>query len=251
MNAPSETVFITGGGSGIGAGLARAFHARGAEVIIAGRDERKLDAVAKTCAGMHVMRLDVADPEDVANAARQLHDRFGSLSTLVNNAGIQQLLDFRQDPISPEVIRREIDINLTGLLQVSSAMLPLLRARQGGRLVQVSSGLAFVPLVAAPVYSASKAAIHSLCMSLREQLRGVVQVVELIPPVVETNLHDGQPRRPPSAMKLEAFVSAAMNGLDSGADEIPVGLARVLRTGSRIAPGRLLKIVNRPTKPAQ
>ena len=110
----------------------------------------------------------------------------------------------------------------------------------------IGSGLAFVPLAAAPVYSATKAAVHSFTVSLRHQLRGTnVRVIELIPPVVETDLHRGQTRRPPSAMPLDAFVTAAMRGLNEGRDEVAVGLAKVLRTGSRVAPGFLLGVVNR------
>jgi uncharacterized oxidoreductase len=111
----------------------------------------------------------------------------------------------------------------------------------------VSSGLAFVPLVAAPVYSATKAAVHAFTVALRAQLRPTgVQVVELIPPVVDTNLHRGLPRMPPRAMALDAFVRAAMRGLDARRDEVTVGDAAVLRIGARVAPGRVLRLVNRP-----
>ena len=114
-------------------------------------------------------------------------------------------------------------------------------------IANVSSGLAFVPLVVAPVYSATKAAVHAFTIALREQLRGTpVRVVALVPPVVATGLHRGQGRAPPRAMPLDAFVAAAMRGLDSRTDEVAVGLARVLRVGARVAPGRFLRIVNAP-----
>jgi uncharacterized oxidoreductase len=111
----------------------------------------------------------------------------------------------------------------------------------------VSSALAFVPLVAAPIYSASKAAVRAFTVALREQLSGSrVQVIELIPPAVKTELHRGQTRRQIRQMSLQDFVAAAMRGLDSGQDEIAVGLAKAARFGSRVAPGRLLKVVNKP-----
>lgn len=141
---------------------------------------------------------------------------------------------------------REIDVNLTGLIYVTNAFLPLLKRQPKARVIHIGSGLAYVPLAAVPVYSATKAAVHSFTVSLRRQLAGTsVAVVEIIPPVVETELHRGQSRRPPNAMKLEAFVAAAMVGFDAGRTEIPVGLARVLRVTSRIAPGLFLDIVNR------
>ncbi|WP_376096364.1 SDR family NAD(P)-dependent oxidoreductase [Roseomonas sp. CCTCC AB2023176] len=242
------TVLVTGGASGIGAGLARAFHARGATVVIAGRDPARLARVAGACPGMETEVLDVADPASIARCAAAIGERHPDLDTLVNNAGIQRLLDFAAGiPPDPAAIAEEVNTNLLGLINVTSAFLPLLRRQPAARLVQVGSGLAFVPLVRAPVYSATKAAVHAFTVALREQLRGTaVKVVELIPPVVATELHRGQDRAPPRAMPLDAFVAAAMAGLDSGKDEVNVGLAKVLRVGARVAPGRFLKIINAP-----
>lgn len=244
---PARTVLVTGGGSGIGAALAGAFHARGSQVIIAGRTASRLEAVAAAHPGMATFTVDVADPVAVSALAAAVAERWPDLDTLVNNAGIQTLFDLAADtPPEPDAIAREIDVNLKGLINVAAAFLPLLRAQPSARLVNVGSGLAYVPLVAAPVYSATKAAVHSFTLSLRHQLRGTgVSVVELIPPAVETELHRNQPSGPPGAMRLDAFTRAAMRGLDSGKEEIAVGLARVLRTGSRIAPGAFLRIVNK------
>jgi uncharacterized oxidoreductase len=244
--APS-TLLVTGGGSGIGAGLAAAFHVRGATVILAGRTRAKLEAVAARHPGMAVEEVDVADPAEVSALAERTLARWPGLDSVINNAGIQTLLDFRRDqPLDPTILGREVDVNLKGLIYVANAFLPHLRARPAATLVNVGSGLGYVPLAAAPVYSATKAAVHSFTIALRRQLRGsAVKVVELIPPVVATDLHRGQSRRPPRAMALDTFVTAAMAGLDAGREEIPVGLAKVLRIGSRIAPGAFLNIVNR------
>lgn len=244
---PSDTVLITGGSSGIGAGLAAAVHARGATVVIAGRDLGRLRAVADRHHGMEVLELDAADPASVARAASTLDERHPALTLLVNNAGVQRLLDFSaEQPPGPDDVAEEIATNLTGLVNVTSAFLPALRRAQRARLVHVTSGLALVPLTSAPVYSATKAGVRSFTISLRRQLRGgTVQVVELLPPVVKTGLHRDQDRQPPRAMELDAFVSAAMKGLDGGRDEIFVGLAKVLRVGSRAAPGRFLAIINK------
>jgi uncharacterized oxidoreductase len=165
---------------------------------------------------------------------------------VINNAGVQELLDFSGAPLSPAAISTEIDINLKGLIFVSNAFLPLLKRQPNARLVHIGSGLGYVPLASAPIYSATKAAVHSFTISLRHQLAtSSVKVIEIIPPVVETNLHRGQTRKPPQAMSLNAFVKAAMAGLDAGRNEIPVGLAKVLRIASRIAPGLFLKIINK------
>jgi uncharacterized oxidoreductase len=241
-----DIVFITGGGSGIGAGLAAAFHARGAKVIIAGRTLENLDAVASKHPGMEVEVVDVANADSVAACAERVAARHPSLNTVINNAGVQQLLDFTAAPLSPSAIATEIDINLKGLILFSNAFLPLLKRQPTSRLIHIGSGLGYIPLASAPIYSATKAAVHSFTISLRRQFAGsTVKVIEIIPPVVETNLHRGQTRKPPQAMKLDAFVKAAMAGLDAGKSEIPVGLAKVLRVTSRIAPGLFLNIINK------
>lgn len=245
--AAGSTVLITGGGSGIGAGLAAAFHARGARVIIAGQTASRLEAVAARHPGMEVETVDVSDPDQVAALAASIAKRHPGLDTVINNAGIQTQLDFISDaPIEPATLAREVDVNLKGLLYVSNAFLPVLKRQSKGRLIHVGSGLGYVPLASVPVYSATKAAVHSFTISLRRQLRGsAVQIVEIIPPVVETDLHRGQTRKPPNAMTLDAFVKAAMAGLDADHDEIRVGLAKVLAIMSRVAPGLFLNIVNK------
>lgn len=242
-----EVVFITGGGSGIGLGLAGAFHARGSTVIIGGRNRASLEAVAARHPGMEVEEIDVADPASVADCAARVAVRHPNMSTVINNAGVQKLLDFSAAaPLAAEDLAEEIDINLKGLILVTNAFLPLLKKQPAARIVQVGSGLGYVPLAAAPIYSATKAAVHSFTLSLRRQLAGSsVKVIALVPPVVETGLHRHQARKPPKAMTLDAFVKAAMAGLDSGREDIPVGLAKVLRIGARIQPGLFLNIINK------
>jgi uncharacterized oxidoreductase len=247
LSMNGSTVLVTGGGAGIGAGLAGAFHERGATVIIAGRTREKLEAVAARYPGMIVEVVDVADAAAVAALAERIGAQHPGLDTVVNNAGIQTEIDFTAvDVIDPTVLVMEVDINLKGLLYVTNAFLPLLKRQPRARMIHIGSGLAYVPLAAAPVYSATKAAVHSFTISLRRQLAGsTVQIVEIIPPVVATDLHRGQRRKPPNAMPLDAFVKAAMAGLDAGRSEIPVGLARVLRIMSRVAPALFLNIVNK------
>ena len=242
-----EYVLVTGGGSGIGMGLAQAFHARGATVIIAGRNRASLDTVALRHPGMMVEVVDVADPASVEALVERVTARHPGLNLLINNAGIQQALDFAgETPPEIATIAREIDTNLKGLIHVSAAFLPLLRRQPSARLVHVGSGLAYVPLALAPVYSATKAAVHSFTISLRHQLASTsVRVIEILPPVVDTALHRGLAQKPPNAMSLPRFVKAAMAGLDAGTPEIVVGLAKVLKVAQRVAPGLFLKVVNK------
>ncbi|OAN41562.1 SDR family oxidoreductase [Mycolicibacterium iranicum] len=241
-----DVVLITGGGSGIGAGLAAAFHARGSQVIVAGHRRERVEAVAERHPGMEAEEVDVADPEQVAALAERVGERWPELTTVISNAGIQHLFDFAgPGPLDAAQLGREVDVNFKGVVYVANAFLPLLKAQPGSRLVNVGSGLGYVPLAAAPVYSATKAAVHSFTIALRRQLRSSsVQIVELIPPVVVTDLHRNLDHIPPRAMELDAFVTAAMSGLDAGRDEIVVGLAHALRVFSRAAPSLGLRVVN-------
>jgi len=247
MADSKEVVFITGANTGIGAGLARAFHARGATVIASGRNREGLEALASDCRGMEIELLDVCDTAAIGACADRLSARHPDLNLVINNAGVQRLLSFAGgQPLAAAELDAELDTNLRGLIQVTNAFLPQLLRQPRARLVQVSSALAFVPLVAAPIYSATKAAVHAFTIALREQLKhSSVQVVELIPPAVKTELHRGQTRRQIDQMSLGEFTAKAMQGLDSGEDEIAVGLAKAARRFSRLMPQRLLKVVNR------
>lgn len=242
-----EVVFVTGATSGIGAGIAARFQARGARVIISGRDRARLEAVAARHPGSSAIVMDVADPESVARGMAEVQAESLHLTTLINNAGIQRMLDFSAvEPPDPADISSEIATNFTGLVNVTAAALPLLRRAPRSRVVHVGSGLGFVPYAKAPVYSATKAAVHSFTLGLRRQLAGsTVQVVEVIAPPVDTPLHRNLPSAPPMAMPLDRFLDRVMRGLDTGKDEIAVGLGRVSQIGARVAPKRLFSLINR------
>jgi uncharacterized oxidoreductase len=244
--SPPGAVLITGGGSGIGAGLAAAFHARGSRVLVAGHGRARVEAVAAHHPGMEAEVVDVADADQVAALAERVAERCPDLDMVISNAGIQTLFDFAgPGPLDATELDREIDVNLKGVVHIANAFLPLLRGRPRSRLVNVGSGLGYVPLAAAPIYSATKAAVHSFTIALRRQLRDTsVQIVELIPPAVVTDLHRNLDGMPPRAMELDSFIAAAMAGLDAGRDEIVVGLANALRIFSRVAPATGLKVVN-------
>lgn len=241
-----KKVLITGGSSGIGEGLARALHKKGIKVIIAGRNIGSLARIASECPGMAYHTVDVTDPMSIASLAKFITEAHPDLDTLFNNAGIQRIISFKEDhqPTSKQ-ISEEIDTNLTGLIQVSSAFIPVLKKQPRAKIIHVSSGLALIPLVRAPIYSATKSAVRAFTTALREQLRdSSIKVIELIPPLVKTNLHQGQGATPPHAMELDQFIEETMLALSTDKDELPIGRAKILRLASRFAPKRFLKILN-------
>src|SRR5579862_5677194 len=236
MKMQSNTIFITGGTSGIGQGLAEAFHRLGNQVIIGGRREDRLRSVSAANPGIRHIVLDVTDLHSIRSAAQEIIAEFPALNCVFNNAGMQRRHNFASGkPIDDAAMVAEIQTNLTGLIRVSSAFLPHLQRHQDATLLNVSSGLAFVPLSAFPVYCATKAAVHSFTLSLRQQLReSHVKVIELIPPYVATEL-GGANAAPPGALRqmpLETFISETMKDLAGDADEIAIGGAKNLFAAS-------------------
>lgn len=208
MKTSGNTILITGGGSGIGAELARRFHAQGNRVIVAGRRREALDAVVAGRDGMFAMTLDVESAEGVEDFAARVIAEHPSLNVLVNNAGIMRFeaLDTRRDLADAEAT---ITTNLLGPIRLTNALIDHLTGRGDAAIVNVTSGLAFVPLIDTPTYNATKAAIHSYTVSLREALKDRVEVIELAPPAVQTGLTPGQENRP-GYQPLGEFIDEVM-----------------------------------------
>jgi uncharacterized oxidoreductase len=206
-----NTILITGGGTGIGRGLAEQFHRLDNKVIIASRRTALLREVAAQYPGMEAMTLDVRDPAMVRRFAQEIIARHPDLNVVFNNAGImrrENLLDQQPDLADS---RDHVETNLNGPIRLTAALLPHLRTRARARIVNTSSGLAFVPLASHPTYSATKAGIHSYSISLRHQLRDTpVEVIELAPPGVRTNLTPGQINRQ-EFMPLPDFIAEVMS----------------------------------------
>lgn len=252
MILDKKTVLITGGTSGIGLELARQLQQRGNTVIVTGRDQQKLDATASSIAGIHVLKSDVSDPEAIAALHATVLARFPTLDVLVNNAGIMRNLNLNRERDLTDVTR-EIEINLSGPIRMIQRFLPHLKTRDGALIVNVSSGLAFIPLPLSPVYCATKAAIHSFTQSLRVQLDGTsVTVVELAPPGVETPLFRGEfaeEVKGQKAMDVKVLVDRAIVGIQAGKLEIRPGLSNVLKVMSRAAPQLMFKQMSKVGKP--
>ena len=243
MKLEHRTVLITGGTSGIGRELAREMVKRGNVVIVTGRDKGRLDEVCRDLPGIHTIQSDAADPSAIEALHTDVLARFPGLDTLINNAGIMRNLALGDSGLLD--VTREITINFSGPVQMVQQFLPHLMTRPGALIVNVSSGLAFLPFPSAPVYCATKAAIHSFTQSLRVQLEGSgVTVVELAPPGTETPLFRGEFEREmkgEKAMDPKLLAQRAISGIEAGKLEIRPGVANVLKIMSRVAPSFMLK----------
>jgi uncharacterized oxidoreductase len=207
----SNTILITGGGSGIGRGLAEAFHALGNKVIIAGRRKDVLETVVAANPGMSFEILDVQDSAKLQSFAAETTGKYPALNVLINMAGIMKPEDLVDFP-DPSTIDETIATNLTAPLQLTAALLPHLKQQQKATVMTVTSGLAFLPLAMTPTYCATKAAIHSWSISLRYQLRNTsVEVLELAPPYVQTELLGAHQATDPRAMPLADYIFEVMD----------------------------------------
>jgi uncharacterized oxidoreductase len=230
MKTTGNTILITGGGSGIGRGLAEAFHALGNHVIVAGRRKQALDETIAANTGMTSITLDIEDSDNIRSFADRVTKVYPAMNVLINNAGImraEKLQAQQNDLADAEAI---IATNLLGPIRLTAALLPLLQKQRYSAIMNVSSGLAFVPLAPTPTYCATKAAIHSYTQSLRYQLRAsTTEVLELIPPYVATDLMDGA--SDPRAMPLDKFIAEVMEILKTqpAAAEICVENVKRLR----------------------
>jgi uncharacterized oxidoreductase len=216
MNITGNTILITGGGTGIGRALAEALHTRGNQIIITGRREAPLKAVADANPGMAWATLDVADPASIRAFAAEVVRDHPALNVVINNAGIMQAEDLTAEPFDLDVVDATVTTNLLGPIRLTAALLPHLRTQPAATVMTVTSGLAFIPLAATPTYNATKAAIHSWTISLRHQLRDTsVEVLELAPPAVATDLMPGHADNP-SSMPLADYTAEVIGLIERG-----------------------------------
>jgi uncharacterized oxidoreductase len=206
MNPKGNTILVTGGGSGIGRGLAEALHAEGNTVIIAGRRRSVLEATATANPGMQWLTLDIESAAGIETFKAEITAKFPTLNVVLNNAGIMRPEKLTAEPVDLANVEAIIATNLLGPIRLTAALLPHLKKQPHAAVINVSSGLAFVPLALTPTYCATKAAIHSYTQSLRHQLKTTsVEVLELVPPYVQTDLMGGA--EDPRAMPLKDFLA--------------------------------------------
>jgi uncharacterized oxidoreductase len=232
MQLTGNTILITGGGSGIGRGLAEAFQALGNTVIIAGRRQQALDATTAANPGMRSVQLDIDNAEAIRTFGAKMAKEYPALNVVIHNAGImrpENLLAQPEDLAGAEAI---ITTNLLGPIRLTAALLPQLKKQPTATIMTVTSGLAYLPLAMTPTYCATKAAIHSYSLTLRYQLKGTkVEVLELVPPYVQTELMGDAQATDPRAMPLKEYIAETMKILieQPGVTEICVERVYPLR----------------------
>ena len=233
MKISGNTILITGGGSGIGRGLAEAFHRFSNRVIIAGRRESVLQEVAAANAGMEYLVFDQDSPAGAEAIATEVRTRFPKMNVLINNAGIQRV----EDLSCGEMAHAEatINTNLLGPMRLTAALIKHLLAQPHGAILNVTSALAMLPAARMPSYCASKAAMHSYTQSLRYQLRGsAIEVIEIVPPWVQTELQ-GDRGMSPKAMPLNDYIDETLKLLSEhpAAAEIVSERSKAMRFAER------------------
>jgi uncharacterized oxidoreductase len=251
MELSGNTILITGGTSGIGLELATQLSRRQNTVLVTGRDPHKLREIQQTLPGVHTYQSDVSDPAAIVSLYERVTNDFPDLNVLFNNAGEMRMLSLTGGH-GLQDIGREIEINLLGPVRMVEQFLPFLTTKPHAAIINTSSGLAFVPLPSAPIYCATKAALHSYTQSLRVQLHDThVKVFEVAPPPTSTPLmdnfgSDSFNSQSSGVMNVDKMVRAALRGLEKDTEEIRPGVSNVLKVMSRLAPTLMLRQLSRP-----
>ena len=245
MNTSGNTILITGGTSGIGLELARQLLDLNNTVLITGRSQARLDAAKASLANtprLHTFQADVADVTAIPRLFEAVSAAHPTLNMLINNAGIGLKRNLNDSSIALAELSREIATNVMGPVWMVQQFLPLLKRQQHAVILNVTSGLAFVPMPFKPIYCATKAALHSYTQSLRVQLEHTgVKVFELAPPATSGTAFnadvDGHELNASSMMDLSKMVRVAIRGLAKDKREILPGASPMLRLMGRVAPG--------------
>jgi uncharacterized oxidoreductase len=241
MKLTGRTILITGGSAGIGLAFALKFLELGNEVIVTGRRQAVLDQVKAKHPQLHTIQGDVADPAQIASLAARVKVDFPRLDVLMNNAGILLYRNLKASATDLSALMTEVNINVGGVIGMTSAFIDIVRANKG-TVINVSSGLAFVPLPAAPIYSATKAAIHSYTQSLRFQLEETgVEVIELMPPAVKTDMTTELAEGGATLITTDELVKQTFASLKAGTLEIRPGQSKQLAFMRRLAPNFINK----------
>jgi len=248
MKIQGNTILITGGGTGIGFALADAFVKAGNKVIICGRRESVLKEAKQKLPQLHIKVCDVSVEQQRKALFSWISSNFKDFNILINNAGIQRMINFTSGANNRNTDEDEIDINLKAPIRLCELFVPLLMKQKQAAIVNISSGLGFCPIAIMPVYCATKAAIHSFTISLRHQLRNTsVKVFEIIPPMVDTDLDKGgrdEREQEERGIQPSVVAIATMNGLTKDEYEIAVGEAEGLKKGALKNPDELFQQMN-------
>ena len=236
MDLGQNTVFITGGGSGIGLALAKAFLNSQNTVIVCVRNAEKLEYVKKQCPPIHTIRCDVSNIDDVQQVLEKINSEFGGLNILVNNAGLQYRYDFVAEENASLKIDEEIDINFRAIVHLTKLFLPVLMKAPTAAIINASSFLGIVPKKSAPVYCATKAALHAFSKSLRYQMEKTpVKVFEILTPLVDTDMTKGR-ENDMSKMSPEALAKEVLLNIGKNNYEILPGRSKMVLLVNRLFP---------------
>ena len=248
MKTTGNTILITGGATGIGFSLAEVFVNAGNEVIICGRRENKLKEAKNKLPQIHTKVCDLSQEKERESLYKWVNSHFKNLNILINNAGIQRMVNLRKGTRDLFNGEDEIEINLTAPINLSAYFIPLFLKQKEAAIINISSGLCFVPIAAMPVYCATKSAIHSFSLSLRHQLRDTsIKVFEIIPPIVDTELDKGaRGERGQEDRGIPPFkvAQATLKALENDEYEIAIGMAENLRMGARKNPDQTFQNIN-------
>jgi uncharacterized oxidoreductase len=253
MKKSKKIVLITGGSSGIGLALAKKFLENDNTVIVTGRDLSKLEAVQKDFPEIQIFQSDVTDDTDVRMLAVDIQEKFDGLDVLINNAGIMNLVDAGNDKNDLQKQMQEIEINYNSPIRLLHYFLPQLKKSKSAVLVNVSSGLAYVPFAQAPTYSGTKSALHFWTKAIRPQLKPHnIKVVELLPPVVDTPLAHGADIAEDDNLKPmppEKLADIFWKDFINRKEEITPGISKQLKLMSRLAPKFIFNQLNKKPIP--
>ncbi|QIZ08587.1 SDR family NAD(P)-dependent oxidoreductase [Priestia megaterium] len=224
MKLSGNTILITGGSAGIGLAFAERFIKAGNKVIVCGRREIVLQAAKEKFPSLitHVTNLD--NEADRVALFDWVTENYPEVNVLVNNAGIQQRFNVLKADARTNwnYFNKEITTNIEAPFHLSMLFAPFFATKEDAAIINVTSGLAFTPFAIAPIYSATKAALHSFSMSLRHQLSETsVEVIEVAPPAVNTDL--GGAGLHTHGEPLDEFADGIFKGLEEGKKEIGYG----------------------------
>jgi uncharacterized oxidoreductase len=224
MKSSGNTILITGGNAGIGLAFAERFIKAGNKVIVCGRRKEVLQNVKEKFPSLITRVCDLAIEAERIALFDWVTSNYPDVNVLINNAGIQQLINVLKADARNDwsYINKEIITNLEAPFQLSMLFAPFFATKEEATIINVTSGLAFTPFVIAPIYSATKAALHSFTISLRHQLSDTsIEVIEVAPPAVNTDL--GGAGLDMSGEPLDAFADGIFKGLAEGKTEIGYG----------------------------
>jgi len=255
MELKNSNILITGGSSGIGLEFVKQLSQLGASIIVTGRSQEKLNQLKAQFPKAAIIKNDVGNPVDIEALSKQVIQQFPQLNIIINNAGIMRDVDLLNPKYDYESIADEIEINLSGTIRMVHQFLPHLKTKRSAAIINVSSGLAFVPFPISPVYSASKAGVHAYTKVLRLQLKNTnVKVFEVAPPGTDTPLQnefDSIADGSQQYMKADKMVGIAIQGILNDRFEIRPGMANTLKIMSRIAPNFILNQINNSLEKAK